>query len=53
MREMVRLEVAPDELDIVQLRRILGQPLDGEPVSADGQRPAKRMTTAYFATGAA
>jgi hypothetical protein len=34
MREMMRLEVTPDEFDVVQFRRILWQPLDGEPVRA-------------------
>ena len=38
VRQMVRLEVAPDHLDVVEFRRILGQPLDGEPVGAGGQR---------------
>ena len=32
MRQVMRLEVAPDHLDVVELRRILGQPLNGEPV---------------------
>ena len=38
MREMMRLEVVPDDLDVVQFRRIFGQPLDGKPVRPDGQR---------------
>ena len=29
MREMMRLEVVPDDLDVVQFGGILGQPLDG------------------------
>ena len=32
MRQVMRLEVAPDHLDVVELRRILGRPLDDEPV---------------------
>ena len=36
MRQMMRLEIAPDGFDVVQFRRILGQPLDGEPVRAGG-----------------
>jgi len=39
--EMMRFQVAPDEFDVVQFRRILWQPLDGEPVRAGcegGQR---------------
>src|SRR5208283_5951357 len=38
MRQMMRLEVAPDDFDVVQLRRIFGQTLDGEPMRAGGQR---------------
>jgi hypothetical protein len=38
MRQMMRLEIAPDGFDVVQFRRILGQPLDGEPVRSGGQR---------------
>ena len=38
MREMVRLEVVPGPLDVIQFRRILGQPLDGEPMRAGGER---------------
>ena len=38
MGELIRLEVAPDWLDIVEFRGILGQPLDGEPVGASGKR---------------
>ena len=32
MREMLCFEVTPDGLDVVQLRRILGEPLDSEPM---------------------
>src|SRR5580698_6427909 len=35
---MMRLEVAPDSLDVVQFRRVFGQPFDGEPMDAGGQR---------------
>ena len=35
--EMMGLEVAPDELDIVEFGRVFGQPFDGEPVCAGGQ----------------
>ena len=38
MREMMRLEVVPHDLDVVQFGRILGQPLDGKPVRPGGQR---------------
>jgi hypothetical protein len=37
MREMMRLEVVPDDLDVVQFGRILGQPLEGKPVRPGGQ----------------
>ena len=36
--EMMRLEVAPDGLDVVQFGRVFGQPFDGEPMGAGGQR---------------
>ena len=35
--EMMRLEVAPDRLDVVEFGRVFGQPLDGEPVRAGGE----------------
>ena len=35
--EVMRLEVAPDPLDVVEFRCVFGQPLDGEPVCAGGQ----------------
>lgn len=35
--EMMGLEIAPDGFDVVQLRGVFGQPLDGEPVGAGGQ----------------
>ena len=38
MCEMMRLEVVPHDLDVVQFGRILGQPLDGEPVRPGGKR---------------
>src|SRR3954466_5814376 len=37
MSEVMPLEVAPETLDIVQLRSIFRQPLDGEPVGALGE----------------
>src|SRR5215210_7377751 len=40
MSEVMPLQVAPETLDIVQLRSIFRQPLDGEPVSARGERGA-------------
>ena len=35
--EMMRLEVAPDEFDVVEFGRVFGQPFDGEPVRASGE----------------
>ncbi len=35
--EVMRLEIAPDDFDVVQLRCIFGQPLDGQPMSTRGQ----------------
>src|SRR3954447_7425497 len=43
MCEVVHLEVVPDALDVVQLRRVLGQPLDGEPVGACGERGLRKL----------
>ena len=41
--EMMRLEVAPDGLDVVQFRRVFGQPLDGEPMCAGGERREREL----------
>src|SRR6201997_4397642 len=38
MCQMGGLEVGPDHRVVVEFRRILGQPFDGEPVGAGGQR---------------
>ena len=38
MSEVMPLQVAPEGLDVVQLRSIFRQPLDGEPVGALGER---------------
>ena len=35
--EVMGLEIVPDGFDVVQLGRIFGQPLDGQPVSTGGQ----------------
>ena len=34
MGQMMRFEIAPDNLDVIELRCVFGQPLDGEPVLA-------------------
>ena len=38
MGQMIRLEIAPDDLDVIKLRCVFGQPLDGEPVLARVKR---------------
>ena len=43
MCQVMRLEVVPDRLDVVEFRRILGQPLDGEPVCAAGKRRHREL----------
>ena len=43
MGEMMRLEVAPDGLDVVQFRGVFGQPLDGEPMRAGGERCEREL----------
>ena len=37
MGEVMRLEIAPDSLHVIEFVRVLGQPLDGEPVRASGE----------------
>ena len=43
MRQVMRLEIMPDDLNVVEFRSILGQPLDGEPVSAGSQRSKREL----------
>ena len=43
MGEVMGLEVAPNRLDVVEFGRIFGQPLDGEPVRAGGQRGERAL----------
>src|SRR5689334_13539101 len=43
VREVMPLQVAPETLDIVQLRSVFWQPLDGEPVSARGEGSTSRL----------
>src|SRR3954449_8800761 len=40
MSEVMPLEVAPDPFNVVELRGVFRQPLDGEPVCALGERGA-------------
>ena len=41
--EMMPLEVAPENLDVVQLRSIFRQPLDREPVGALGEGRTRHL----------
>src|SRR4051812_5698913 len=43
MSEVMPLQVAPDPFNVVQLRGVFRQPLDGEPVCALGERGAARL----------
>src|SRR5271167_380479 len=38
MGEMVSLQVTPDDLDVIEFRRIFRQPLNGKPMGALGER---------------
>jgi hypothetical protein len=38
VRKVTRFQIAPNDLDVVQLGGVFGQPFDGEPVGAFGQR---------------
>ena len=41
--EMVHLEVAPDEFDVVQFGCVFGQPLDGMPMGAVGECRERKL----------
>jgi hypothetical protein len=34
MGEMMRLEIVPDDLDVIEFGRVFGEPFDGQPVTA-------------------
>jgi hypothetical protein len=36
--EMMGLEIAPDNLDVVEFGSVFGQPFDSEPMGAGGER---------------
>src|SRR5882757_2076426 len=44
MGEMMRLEVVPDDFDVVELWGVLWQPLDGEPVRASREGRERELT---------
>jgi hypothetical protein len=41
--EVAGFQIAPDDLDVVEFRRVFWQPLDGEPVGAFGERGKRRL----------
>ena len=43
MGEVMSLQIVPDDLDIIEFRRVFGQPLDGEPVRPGGERRAGKL----------
>jgi hypothetical protein len=45
MSQMMRLEVVPNDLDVVQFGGILRQPFDGQPVSASSEGGAGKFAT--------
>ena len=40
---MMRFEIAPYNLDIIEFRRVFGQPFDGEPMGAGGKCDRRRL----------
>src|ERR1700731_4499543 len=44
MGEVMRLEVVPDDFDVVELWGVFGQPLDGEPVRASREGRERELT---------
>ena len=41
--EMAGFQIAPNDLDVVEFRGAFGQPLDGEPMGAFGERGMRRF----------
>ena len=46
MGQIMRLEIAPDNLDVIEFRRVFGQPLDGEPMLARIERQISAVSMA-------
>lgn len=44
MGQVMRLAVVPDHLNVIEFSRVVGQPLDGQPGRAGGQRRARTLT---------
>ena len=43
MSEVMSFQIVPDDLDIIEFRRVFGQPLDGEPVCPGGERRTGKL----------
>ena len=43
--EMAGFQIAPNDLDVVEFRGVFGQPLDGEPMGAFGERGMPALLT--------
>src|SRR5271154_1299311 len=44
MGEVMRLEIMPDDLDVIEFRRVFGEPFNGEPVCPGCERHARKFT---------
>src|ERR1700676_5220151 len=44
MSEVMRLEIMPDDLNVVEFGRVFGQPLNGEPVCPGGECRTRKFT---------
>ena len=43
MGEVMRLEIVPDDLDVIEFGRVFGQPFNGEPVCPGGERRSRKL----------
>ena len=48
MGEVMRLEVAPDDFDVVEFGSVFGQPLDGEPVLPSREGGERELTPRWI-----
>jgi hypothetical protein len=46
--EVMGFEVAPDGFDVVEFGRVFGQPLDGEPMRAGGERRCRGLAETWI-----
>jgi hypothetical protein len=44
MRQLWALKIVPDHLNVIELGRVLGQPLDGEPMGTSCERGERGLT---------